>query len=188
MKKACFMLWSVVSVISCASISEAAQVDFGWSVPDNIVFTRDSEDEKRYIIWFYSIRNTTDNEILVPVETFLTTDTQKNYPDRFIEEVVSTVTEEDEKYMTAQEMKGQFGPGVTKKGVALFEDVDPYAQKINIFVTGLSHFFFWRWRMVDYSYKITYKKSGNKWSLVEHGFSKDTSHRNYSDWTNTLDK
>ncbi|KAA3607657.1 MAG: hypothetical protein D8M57_10465 [Candidatus Scalindua sp. AMX11] len=188
MKKAYCLFWLVLAVISFPFISQASQVDFSWSVPEKITYKMDSGEEKEYIIWFYSIRNTTDKEILVPVETFLTTDTQKNYTDIFIEEVVSTVTEGENKYMTAHEMKGEFGPGVTKNGVALFEDIDPYALEINIFVTGLSHFFFWRWRMVDYSYKITYKKSGTKWFLVEHGFSKDSSHRNSSDWTNQLEK
>ncbi|MDR4505311.1 MAG: hypothetical protein MRK01_11060 [Candidatus Scalindua sp.] len=187
MKKVNFILWSVISVISFALVSEASQVDLSWSVPENISYKKDSEEGKEFIIWFYSIKNTTDKEILVPVETFLTTDTQKNYADIFIEEVVSTVAEGDKEYMPALEMKGEFGPGVAKQGVALFEDVDPYARKIDIFVTGLSHFFFWRWRMVDCSYKITYEKAGKKWRLVEHGFSKDSSHRNFSDWTNNLD-
>lgn len=186
MKKAYFILWSVISFISFTLASEASQVDFSWSEPENISYKKDSEEEKEFIIWFYSIKNTTEKEILVPVETFLTTDTQKNYADIFIEEVVSTVSKGEKGYMTAQEMKGEFGPGVAKQGVALFGNVDPYARKINIFVTGLSHFFFWRWRMVDCSYKITYEKSGNKWRLVEHGFSKDSSHRNFSDWTNNL--
>ncbi|MCP5002684.1 MAG: hypothetical protein GY941_01840 [Planctomycetes bacterium] len=189
MKKANILLLVVVFVVSFQFVSEASQVDLGWSIPENMSYKNGSGDEKRYIIWFYSINNTTDKEILVPLETFLTTDTQKGYEDIFIEDVVSKFTEGDrDVYMTAREMKGEFGPGVTKKGVALFEDVDPYARQINIFVTGLSHFFFWRWRMVDYSYKITYKKSGDKWCLVDHGFSKDSSHRNYSDWTNTLEK
>ena len=186
MKKVNTLFWVCFLVFFTPQVSEASQIDFGWSVPENILHDKDSEGGKKYIIWFYSIKNTTDKKILVPVETFLTTDTEKNYEDKFIEEVVSAVTKEDKEYMSAKDMKGEFGPGVTKKGVALFEDVDPYAQNINIFVTGLSHFFFWRWRMIDYSYKITYKKSGNTWVLVEHGFSKDTSHRNYSDWTNRM--
>lgn len=160
---------------------EASQVDFSWSTPENFVYKEDSGDEKTYIVWFYSIKNTTDKKILVPIETFLNTDTQKSYEDKYLPDIVSTVSKGNEEYMTANDMKGEFGPGVTKMGVAVFEDIDPYAQKINVFATGLSHFFFWRWRMVDYSYKITYKKSGNKWILVEHGFNKDSSHRNYAD-------
>jgi len=160
---------------------EASQIDFSWSTPENFVYKEDSGDEKRYIVWFYSIENTIDKTILVPIEAFLNTDTQKSYEDKYIPDIVSKASKGNEEYMSAKDIKGEFGPRVIKKGVAVFEDVDPYAKKINIFATGLSHFFFWRWRMVDCSYKITYKKSGNKWILVEHGFSKDTSHRNYAD-------
>ena len=55
--------------------------------------------------------------------------------------------------------KGELAPKATKHCVAMFEDVDPKARRLDIFVTGISHFFFWRWRMVDYSYKITYERS-----------------------------
>ena len=33
--------------------------------------------------------------------------------------------------------------------------------------------------MVDYSYKITYEKEQDYWKLIEHGMTKDTSHRSY---------
>lgn len=160
--------------------AEASQVDFSWSMPKNVMYKKDSV-EKRYIVWFYSIRNTTDKKILVPIEAFLSTDTEKNYKDNYISEIVSMVSEEGEYYMHSEEMKGEFLPGETKKGVAIFEDVDSYAQKVNIFATGLSHFFFWRWRLVDYSYRITFKKSGDKWILGVHGFSKDCTHRDFAD-------
>ena len=160
---------------------EATQVDFGWSTPENYVYKEGTADEKKFIVWFYSLRNTTDKNILIPIETFLNTDTQKNYADKYISEIASEFAEEGEVFLNAKDIKGEFGPGVTKKGIAIFEDVDSYAQNINIFATGLSHFFFWRWRMVDYSYKIQYKKSGDKWILLEHGFMKDTSHRNFAD-------
>ncbi len=168
-------------VLSFSITSEASQVDFSWSTPESLTYKKDSEDEKKYIVWMYSVKNTTDNKIVVPIETFLKTDTQKNYEDKYIPDIVSKYSKGNEKYISAGEMKGEFGPGVTKKGIAIFEDIDPYAQKINIYVTGLTHFFFWRWRLVDYSYKITYKRSGDSWTLDEHGISKDTSHRNYAD-------
>lgn len=174
-----FLFFLLVMFVSITV--EAAQVDFSWSTPENIVYKEGTEDEKRFIVWLYSLRNTTDKKILVPIETFLNTDTQKNYADKYIPEIVSKVTKGDEVYLNANDIKGEFAPGATKKGIAIFEDVDTYAQNINIFATGLSHFFFWRWRLVDYSYKISYKKSGDKWILLEHGFMKDTSHRNFAD-------
>lgn len=168
-------------VISFPVISEASQVDFGWSVPEYFLYNEGSEDEKKYLIWVFSIRNTIDKEITVPVATLLLTDTDKYYEAKYIPEIAKKVSEDGEKYLSADKMRGEYGPGVTRKGIAIFEDIDPYAQKINIFMTGLSHFFFWRWRSSDYSYKNTYKKSGNKWILEEHGFSKDNSYRNYVD-------
>ncbi|MHC4321325.1 MAG: hypothetical protein ACYST3_03510 [Planctomycetota bacterium] len=168
-------------VVSFPVISEASQVDFGWSVPEYFSENNGSDDEKKYLIWVFSIRNTIDEEITVPVATLLSTDTDKYYEAKYIPEIAEKISEDGEKYLSSDKMKGEYGPGVTRKGLAVFEDIDPYAQKINIFMTGLSHFFFWRWRLSDYSYKITYKRSGSKWILEEHGFSKDNSHRNYID-------
>ncbi len=172
----CFIL-----VISFPVISEASQIDFAWSTPEFLSFRKDSEDEKRYLIWCYSIKNTIDKEITVPIATLLTTDTKRYYEDKYIPEIAGKVSEGVEKYISEDEMKGEFGPGVTKKGIAIFEDIDPHAKKINILVTGLSHLLFWKLGQDDYAYKITYNKSGDKWILGEHGLSKDSSHRNYTD-------
>jgi len=161
--------------------SDASQVDFGWSTPEYFLYDEDSEEEKKYLIWVFSIRNTINEKIVVPVATLLSTDTDKYYEAKYIPEIAEKVSEDGERYLSSDKMKGEYDPGVTRKGIAIFEDIDPYAQKINIFMTGLSHFFFWRWRLTDYSYKITYKRSGSKWILEDHGFSKDNSHRNYVD-------
>ena len=168
-------------IVSFPVTSDASQVDFSWSTPEYFSHNKGSEDEKKYLIWVYSIRNTIDQKITVPVATLLTTDTNKYYEAKYIPEIAEKVSEDGVKYISSDKMKGEYDPGVTRKGIAIFEDIDPYAQKINIFMTGLSHFFLWRQRMADYSYKITYKRSGSKWILEEHGFSKDNSHRNYVD-------
>ncbi len=168
-------------IISFPVTSDASQVDFGWGTPEYFLHNKGLEDEKKYLIWVYSIHNTIDQKISVPVATLLSTDTDKYYEAEYIPEIAEKVSEDGEKYLSPDEMKGDYDPGVTRKGIAIFEGIDPYAQKINIFMTGLSHFFFWRWRLSDCSYKITYKRSGSKWVLEEHGFSKDNSHRNYVD-------
>jgi len=168
-------------IISFPVTSDASQVDFSWSTPEYFSHNKGSEDEKKYLIWVYSIRNTIDQKITVPVATLLTTDTNKYYEAKYIPEIAEKVSEDGVKYISSDKMKGEYDPGVTRKGIAIFEDIDPYAQKINIFMTGLSHFFLWRQRMADNSYKITYKRSGSKWILEEHSFSKDNSHRNYVD-------
>ena len=168
-------------IVSFPVTSDASQVDFSWSTPEYFSHNKGSEDEKKYLIWVYSIRNTIDQKITVPVATLLTTDTNKYYEAKYIPDIAEKVSEDGVKYISSDKMKGEYDPGVTRKGIAIFEDIDPYAQKINIFMTGLSHFFLWRQRMADNSYKITYKRSGSKWILEEHGFSKDNSHRNYVD-------
>ena len=167
--------------ISIPLTADASQVDFGWSIPEYFSMDDGPEDEKKYLIWVFSIRNTIDKEITVPIATLLSTDIDKYYEPKYIPEIAEEVSECVEKYLSSDKMKGEYAPGVTRRGIAMFEDIDPYAQKINIYMTGLSHFFFWRWRLSDYSYKITYKRSGSKWLLEEHGFSKDNSHRNYVD-------
>ncbi len=181
MDKARYLFVFLILVISFPPKAEASQVDFAWSTPENFVNKEDSKDEKKYLIWGYSISNTIEDVIEIPVATLLTTDTGKFYEPKYFPEIVNIVSEGKEKYISPDEMKGEYNPGDTRKCIAVFEDVDPYARKINIFMTGLSHFFFWRWRLSDYSYKITYKKSGNRWIMEEHGFSKDNSHRNHAD-------
>ena len=180
LKYLCLFLFLIFAA-SVPVESEASQVDFGWSVPEYFLENEGSEDEKKYLIWVFSIGNTIEEEITVPVVTLLSTDTDKYYEAKYIPEIAEKISEDGETYLSPDKMKGKYGPRVTRKGIAIFEDIDPYAQKINIYMTGLSHFFFWRWRLSDYSYKITYKRSGNKWRLEEHGFSKDNSHRNYVD-------
>ena len=177
MSKATFFSLCFILVISFPVISEASQIDFAWSIPESHSYKKGSEDEKEYLIWCYSIRNTIDKEITVPIATLLTTDTRKYYEDEYFPEIAEKVSDGVGEYISADEMKGKLGPGVTKKGIAIFEGIDPHAKKINIFVTGLSHLLFWKLGQVDYAYKITYRKSGNKWILEEHGFSKDSSHK-----------
>ncbi len=181
MDKARYLFVFLILAISFSPTVEASQVDFAWSIPENFIHKKDTEGERKYLIWVYSISNTIDKKIEIPVATLLTTDTEKFYEPKYIPEIATIVSEGKEQYISSNEMKGEYNPGVTRKCIAIFEDIDPYARKINIFMTGLSHFFFWRWRLSDYSYKITYKKSGNNWILEEHGFSKDNSHRNYVD-------
>jgi len=161
LKYLCLFLFLIFAA-SVPVESEASQVDFGWSVPEYFLENEGSEDEKKYLIWVFSIGNTIEEEITVPVVTLLSTDTDKYYEAKYISEIAEKITEDGETYLSPDKMKGEYGPGVTRKGIAIFEDIDPYAQKINIYMTGLSHFFFWRWRLSDYSYKITYKRSGNK--------------------------
>ena len=143
---------------------------------------RVQKTKRNYLIWVFSIRNTIDTEITVPVATLLSTDTDKYYEAKYIQEIAEKVSKDGEKvHKSRQNERRIWSGGYQKVCIAVFEDIDPYAQKINIYMTGLSHFFFWRSRTSDYSYKITYKRSGSKWRLEEHGFSKDRSHINYVD-------
>ena len=180
LKYLCLLLFLNLA-ISFPVTSEGSEIDFGWSVPEYFSDNKGSEDEKKFLIWVFSIKNTIDKAISVSVVTMLSTDTNKYYEAKYIPEITEKVSEDGEKYLSTDKMKGEYGPGVTRKCVAVFEDIDSYAQKINIYMTGLSHFFFWRSRTSDYSYKITYKRSGSKWRLEDHGFSKDRSHINYVD-------
>ena len=180
LKYLCLFLF-IYLVVFFPVISDGSEIDFGWSVPEYFSENEGTEDAKKYLIWAFSIGNTIDKEISVSVSTMLKTDTGKYYEAKYIPEIAEKVSEDGGKYLSTDKMKGEYGPGVTRKCVAVFEDIDPYAQKINIFMTGLSHFFFWRSRTSEYSYKITYKRSGSKWRLEDHGFSKDRSHINHVD-------
>lgn len=172
-------------IISIARIGSASQLDFSWSAPKTYTHNKGTGGEVRYIIWFYNLGNTTEKPILVPIEVFLMTDTGEKRLDVYYPEIMEYVSKLDDdykegkKYQYAAIAKGELSPKITKHCVAMFEDIDPNAKRLDIFVTGISHFFFWRWRMVDYSYKITYEKEQDHWKLIEHGMTKDASHRSY---------
>ncbi|MGR3173376.1 MAG: hypothetical protein ACUZ8N_02095 [Candidatus Scalindua sp.] len=53
-----------ILVISFPVTSEAAQIDLAWSTPEFLSYRKDSEDEKKHLIWCYLIRNTIDKEII----------------------------------------------------------------------------------------------------------------------------
>ncbi len=157
----------------------ARECELDFHTPKDITY-----EGRHYIVWQYQIKNNTDKTITVPVAVFLATDTGGRYHDRYQPEIEPLV-EEGERYENAFTMAGEFQPHQVKKAIAYFENVDEDARVLYVYITGLSHFFFWRWRLIDYSYRIVYRKSGDTWELVEHGFSKDTTHRDYGGWKDT---
>ncbi len=172
-------------LLSVARMAGATQLDFSWSSPKNYLHNKGTGGEVQYVVWFYNLGNTTEKAIPVPIEVFLMTDTGEKHLDAYYPEIMERVAvldddyKEGKKYRHTAGAKGELAPKETKHCVAMFEDVDPKAKRLDIFVTGISHFFFWRWRLVDYSYKITYEKERDHWKLIEHGLTKDSSHLSY---------
>lgn len=168
----------------------ASPLDFSWNAPKWYVHNKGTSGEIRYIVWFYNLGNTTEKPIPVPIEALLITDTGEKIFDAYYPEIIEQAAKLDEhyqegtKYLYASIANGELAPHATKHCVAMFEDVDPKAKRLDIFVTGISHFFSWRWRQIDCSYKITYEKDFDHWRLVEHGMTKDSTHRadEYKRW------
>ncbi|MGQ3684213.1 MAG: hypothetical protein ACUBOA_04235 [Candidatus Loosdrechtia sp.] len=171
--------------LSMSHVTSASPLDFSWSAPVTYIHNKGTGGEVRYIIWFYTLGNKSEKPIVVPIKIFLVADTGEGYPDVYYPEIMKHVAgldddyREDKKYQYAFIAKGEMAPKAHKYCVAMFEDVDTKAKRLDIFVTGISHFFLWRGRQADYSYKITYEKEQDKWKLIEHGISKDTSYRIY---------
>jgi hypothetical protein len=182
----------VLFVIGISGICSASPLDFSWSAPKIYVHNKGTGGEVRYVMWFYNLGNTIEKPIVVPVEVFLMTDTGEKYAEVFYPEIIEQSSKLDDdykegkKYQCTAIAKGELLPKTTKHCIAMFEDVDPKAKRLDIFVAGISQFFFWRGRMMDYSYKITYEKEADHWKLMEHGMSKDSSRRSYEfetrDW------
>lgn len=164
----------VCSIFLFSTSVWATQCELEWHDPKDVTY-----QGLNYVVWFYQIKNNTDQPITVPLEIFLATDTGGRYLDRYHPGVEKMLVGEEGDYMHALSIAGPFAPHEKKKGIAYFEDVDKNAKELYIYVTGLSHFFFWRWRMVDYSYRVVYERAGEGWKLVEHGFSKDATHKDY---------
>ncbi|MDN3511443.1 MAG: hypothetical protein QY310_09790 [Candidatus Jettenia sp. CY-1] len=192
MKVKILLVGFLMIILSISYRIDASPLDFSWNAPKTYVHNEGTSGEIRYIIWFYNLGNTLEKPILVPIEVFLMTDTGEKCLDTYYPDIMEHVAKLDEdykegkKYQCAIIAKGELAPKTTKHCIAMFEDIDPNTKRLDIFVTGISHFFFWRWRMIDYSYKITYEKELDHWKLIEHGMSKDASHRSYEfesrDW------
>jgi hypothetical protein len=155
MKSKILAIW-IILFMGMSQRASASQLDFSWSAPKTYVHNKGTGGEVMYIIWFYNLGNTIEKPILVPIEIFLMTDTGEKYLDAYYPEIMERVAKLDDdykegkKYQYAAIARGELAPKTTKHCVAMFEDVDPKAKRLDIFVTGISHFFFWRWRMVDY--------------------------------------
>ena len=159
--------------------SHASPLDFSWNAPKTYVHNEGTKGELLYMVWFYNVKNTMEKTITAPIDVFLKTDTGEEYADAYYPELVDYMKELDEdfyegkKYQYAAIAKGELAPDTTKHCIAMFEDIAPQTKQVEIFVTGISQFFSWRRKMVDYSYKITYKKERDLWKLIEHGMSKE---------------
>lgn len=173
----CCLIATGYLLLATGYLSAATQCDLEWQTPKEVAY-----QGLNYVAWFYEIKNNTDQPITVPVEVFLATDTGEKHIDRYHPGVEKILVGEEGDYKHALSMGGQFAPHEKKKAIAYFEDVDKNARELYVYVTGLSHFFFWRWRLVDYSYRIVYERAESApggWNLVEHGFSKDATHKDY---------
>jgi|GEM_PF-1060736 len=179
----CCLIATGYLLLATGYLSAATQCDLEWQTPKEVAY-----QGLNYVAWFYEIGNNTDQAITVPVEVFLATDTGGRHIDRYNPGVEKILVGEEGGYRHALSMGGQFAPHEKKKAIAYFEDVDKNARELYVYVTGLSHFFFWRWRLVDYSYRIVYERAESAqggWNLVEHGFSKDATHKDYPFGTDT---
>jgi len=169
--------------INTTRTANASQLDFSWSAPKTYVHNKGTRGELQYIIWFYNLKNTINYSLLVPIEVFLKTDTGEKYKAFYYPEIMEHIIKFDEEYYDGKKYaaiaKGELPPRSTKHCVAMFEDVDPKAKRLDIFVTGISHFFFWRKRAVEYSYKMTYEKAFDHWRLVKHGVTKELPQRSH---------
>ncbi|MDR4508306.1 MAG: hypothetical protein MRJ65_08745 [Candidatus Brocadiaceae bacterium] len=162
--------------------SRASQLDFSWNAPKTYVHNEGTGGEVLFILWFYNLKNVAEKPILIPIEIFLETDTKEGYRDMFYPEIMERAAALDadytkgKKYQHAATVYGELLPQATKNCVAMFEDVDPQAKRLEIFVTGISSFSFWQQKMNNYSYKITYRKEQDHWKLIKHEMSKDSPH------------
>ena len=183
--KAKMLVCGFLYLLGVSQVSSASQLDFTWNAPKTYVHNKGTGGEVRYIIWFYNLGNTIDQPILVPIEVFLMTDTGEIISIHIIQKSWSMwqnwmwIIKKAKSISSLLLQRENLLPKSTKHCVAMFEDVDPKARRLDIFVTGISHFFFWRWRMINYSYKITYEREQDYWKLIEHGMTKDSSHRSY---------
>lgn len=173
------ILGIVLFFCSCR-LADASPLDFSWNSPRWYVHNKGTAGEVRYIVWFYNLGNTTEKPILVPIEVSLLTDTGEKFLDAYYPEIMEHAAkldennQEDAKYQYSPIAKGELTSQTTKHCVAMFEDVDPNARRLDILVSGISHFFFWRLGKFNHTYKISYEKDFDHWRLVEHGMIKES--------------
>ena len=155
----------------------ASAIDLSWSAPTSI----ETGDNSSAVVWHYYIENNSTNALEIPVYLHLITSNEVRHDDSYNKAIFDKAAKDDDNgkgYAHSTTLPEKLGPGKREKCMAVFENIDPEAKKIDIYVLGLRHFSFWRPAMREYIYRITYKRSlKNSWRLIEHDFSKDTKAR-----------
>jgi len=142
-----------------------------WGDPQDYIYADLLGSKKKAVVWFYQISNKTGEKQTAYINITLVTDTGKQYDDTWSPLVeVKLLGKEHEQYEDCLTMGGDFYNGVTKKGMAVFPNVDPGSTEIMIYVSGLADSYWRENNLVQSVYKITYKRSNNKWTKLKHGW------------------
>ncbi len=169
---------AIIVMVCNISACKAVSIDLSWSVPENIEFENSRGNNSVYLVWRYSVKNLKENAARAPINIFLNTDTDIEVEDVFNGKLIKSLSERDKiekKYDHATTIQGDIAPNETKNCLAIFENVDPDAKKVYIYIMGLRRVAVWRSPTKDNFYRITYKRSSKLgWRLIEHGFFKDT--------------
>ena len=169
----CFVIsLTLLSIKLCG-----AAIDLSWSAPKSI----ETGNNNTAVVWHYYIENNSTNALKIPIYLHLITSNETRHEDNYNKTIFDMVAKEDDNgecYAHSTTLPDKLEAGKREKCLAIFENIDPEAKKIHIYVLGLRHFSFWRPAMREYIYRITYKRSlKNTWRLIEHDFSKDTKAR-----------
>src|SRR3990167_1992580 len=74
----CCLIATGYLLLATGYLSAATQCDLEWQTPREVAY-----QGLNYVAWFYEIKNNTDQDITVPVNVFLATDTGGRHIDRY---------------------------------------------------------------------------------------------------------
>lgn len=151
-----FLFVTLIMVFG-SGISVAAALDFGWGTP---VLLKE-KPSKVYLAWPIQISNNTDKRLIPYLDIVVVTNTGKQYSP------LSTLKIPYGDFLNIAALRSNLFPSATRRAIAVFENVDPMASVIHLYVGGLVQPTPAASKE-DMAYlRITYKRSSTGWEWEE---------------------
>jgi len=133
----------------------ASSLDFGWGPPVEVR----SRSQTRYLVWPIQISNPGPGKLTPTLEIVAVTDTGKQYAAQQAATVSVPVSAGQVVSMAA--LQTAIFPSATRRAAVVFEQFDPHARVVHLYVGGLTQAALSR--SSPYLH-VTYVRSGSGWT------------------------
>ena len=140
---------SILVVFACAAavlyskevpVKEWWQLDFKISKPQMRYFKDYDGRYRNFLSMTYRVTNKTNKKIHFYPDFVIKTDVNTRHLDTIFPKLQTQLESERRKnYLNAAQVTGPIGPGETKQGVAIFKNVDDWADKLIFYCFGFTN-------------------------------------------------